>query len=58
MVALSANVFGLLVLVSGVGAMMVWLALHSDLVERYALKRCAACGRLLHRGELCRCSRR
>ena len=52
MVALSANVFGLLVLVSGVGAMMVWLSLHSDLVERHALKRCAACGRLLHRGEL------
>jgi hypothetical protein len=60
MVTLSAHAFVLLVLVSGVGvgAMMVWLALNSDLVERHALKRCAACGRLLRRGELCRCSRR
>lgn len=58
MVTLSAHAFVLLVLVSGVGAMMVWLALNSDLVERHALKRCAACGRLLRRGELCRCSQR
>jgi hypothetical protein len=58
MVTLSAHAFGLLVLLSSVGAIMVWLVLQSTLAERHAPKRCAACGRLLRRGELCRCSQR
>jgi hypothetical protein len=57
MVTLSPHLFSLLILVSGVGATMVWLAARSSLIEqRHDVKRCAACGRLLSSRELCRCA--
>jgi recombinational DNA repair protein RecR len=56
MLTLSTHLFSLLILVSGVGATMVWLAARSSLIERRDnVKRCAACGRLTS-GELCRCA--
>jgi hypothetical protein len=57
-VTLSAHAFGLLVLISGAGAIMVWLAVQSTLVERDEFKRCAACGRFVERAGPCRCARR
>jgi hypothetical protein len=55
---LHARLFGELVLVSGIGATMLWLALRTWLIEeRQDVRRCAACGRLLRAGEPCRCSR-
>ena len=57
MVTLSPHLFTVLVLASGVGASMVWLAMRAKLIEqRDDTRRCAACGRLLSAGELCRCA--
>jgi hypothetical protein len=58
MMELGPHLFGALVLVSTVGAMMVWIAMQTSLAEeRREDKRCAACGRLIRRWQVCRCSR-